>query len=899
MALPQEQQEELRSRFSETLGPAVGAVTEISGQAKALVGEVQTGGGLLAHESKSRMNLALSAFFAAFAQPGKPLFLFIDDLQWADERLVEWLEHFLFTSLPNGCLFSACFREEECPENHPVQKLLQKASGSGIEFRHINIGNLSRQDICQMTADCLNMDGKSAQRVADSIFRQTRGNPFYTLGRLQAWTGSSQNLPPNFLAPIQSDVNPPQSPPADEQEAIFRRLAALPPKIRRTLSAAAVCGSTFDLFTLCRVLDEPPDSLLKDIEAAQMHFLIMAQEKADINNWAFVHDCVYQQALLLPEKAQAETWHASLGFLYGESAFNSNNTALCMAAAQHFGQGQYEIIEDEKRLAAAQICLEAGIAARSQAAFAKAFEYLETGMGLLGPKGWKIARETMMELTVRAAEAANLCGLKSKAGALTKEALAHAEDVLETARIMEVEFQTLIAQNRLEEAVRVGLDVLKVLGVKLPENPSRIRAAAQFLRTRQLVSKFGIENLEKLPEMEDPSTRAALPIMLSVMLAAYSTKQNLLAVALFKALRLSLNKGFAPEFGAILAGYGFILTGLGFLKDGAKAGESAWRFQQRWPQSRSAGYTDCVVHCFIKIWSTRAEDAVRDLKNSFERGLSCGSHEWASISAYVRCYVFLDSGASLKQVEHEMTRTGDIMKQMGQERSLNYLHLGHHAVRTLLEAPSDFPIAQAYTDPEKERLLLAKKDEVSAYVLYYNKLILSFYMGQYRQAAQHARHMNIYINGGFSSVALVVAAFFESLTLLMLARESRGLQKIKAVTRVERLLKKLEKWAGHAPYNNLHRFELVSAQLAWTTGKFDEAADLYAKAISDAKQNGFCQDEATACEMAGCFMLATGNPNEGKLLLAQSRQLYGLWGASAKVRQMEEKYSPIFRQPVT
>jgi predicted ATPase len=568
-----------------------------------------------------------------------------------------------------------------------------------------------------------------------------------------------------------------------------------------------------------------------------------------------------------------------------------------MAAAEHFGRGQKAVIEDEKRLAAAQICLEAGTAARSQAAFAKALEYLGTGIRLLGPKGWEISRETGMELFVRAAEAANLCGLKSKAGVLTKEALAHAEDVLETARIMEVEFQTLIAQNRLEEAVEVGLDVLKVLGVKLPENPSKIRSIAAFAYTRKLVSKFGIENLEKLPEMKDPKLRAAMPIILATMLASYSTNSNLLATALFKALRLSLEKGMSPELGALLAGYGFILTGLNFLDDGALAGATAWKIQQRWPKSRSAGYTDCIVHSFIKTWSNKAGDAVEGLKNSFERGLACGSHEWASVAIYVRSYVLMDSGAPLEKVDREMAETEESLVRMGQERSLSYLHLAYYSVRFFMDKPADFPLAQAYTDPEKEMLLLAKKDEVTAFIFHYYSMMVNFYMGRYAEAAKNAKRMNCSINGAFATVALVVAAFFESLTLLLLAQQKNGLQKMKALNRVKGLLKKLEKWASYAPYNNLHRFELVSAQLAWTTGKFDKAADLYAKAIADAKKNGFCQDEATACEMAGFFMLATGNPDEGKLLLAQSRLLYGLWGASAKVRQMDEKYGLIFRQP--
>ena len=60
--------------------------------------------------------------------------------------------------------------------------------------------------------------------------------------------------------------------------------------------------------------------------------------------------------------------------------------------------------------------------------------------------------------------------------------------------------------------------------------------------------------------------------------------------------------------------------------------------------------------------------------------------------------------------------------------------------------------------------------------------------------------------------------------------------------------------------------------------------------MQSARENGFVQNEAIACELAAGFYLARGFAPSGNAYLEQARTCYARWGADGKVRQLDERY---------
>src|SRR5262249_24027390 len=84
--------------------------------------------------------------------------------------------------------------------------------------------------------------------------------------------------------------------------------------------------------------------------------------------------------------------------------------------------------------------------------------------------------------------------------------------------------------------------------------------------------------------------------------------------------------------------------------------------------------------------------------------------------------------------------------------------------------------------------------------------------------------------------------------------------------------------------------DLLAAEVARIDGRDLEAMRAYDQAVRSAHEHGFLQNEALACELAGRFYLDRGLEANGEAHLRSARACDALWGASAKVRQLERLY---------
>ena len=103
--------------------------------------------------------------------------------------------------------------------------------------------------------------------------------------------------------------------------------------------------------------------------------------------------------------------------------------------------------------------------------------------------------------------------------------------------------------------------------------------------------------------------------------------------------------------------------------------------------------------------------------------------------------------------------------------------------------------------------------------------------------------------------------------------------------------------AADAPDNFLHLLRLVEAEQAWAAGDFRAAVLAFDAARHEAAGRQRPWHRALIAERAARFFLAHGVEHAGYELLAQARQEYLAWGATAKVRQLDWAYPILRPQP--
>ena len=82
----------------------------------------------------------------------------------------------------------------------------------------------------------------------------------------------------------------------------------------------------------------------------------------------------------------------------------------------------------------------------------------------------------------------------------------------------------------------------------------------------------------------------------------------------------------------------------------------------------------------------------------------------------------------------------------------------------------------------------------------------------------------------------------------------------------------------------------MGAEIARIKGRTVDAEHLYEQAIRSAHANGFVHKEALANELAARFYLARGFEKIAYAYLQDARYCYLCWGATGKVRQLDELY---------
>ena len=141
-----------------------------------------------------------------------------------------------------------------------------------------------------------------------------------------------------------------------------------------------------------------------------------------------------------------------------------------------------------------------------------------------------------------------------------------------------------------------------------------------------------------------------------------------------------------------------------------------------------------------------------------------------------------------------------------------------------------------------------------------------------------------------------IVYFYYALSLAALSSEDRW--KNKYWKSLLKLQQRIEKWAQASPMNYQHQYLLLCAEIARLAKRESEALKLYEKAILVCKQNGYLAEEALANELAAKFYLSLGIKKTAFSYLQEAYQGYMKWGATAKLKLMQDSYGEMPFSPI-
>lgn len=115
-----------------------------------------------------------------------PVVLFLDDLQWADEASMNWIQTLATDSQMKHLLLIGAYRSNEVDSEHSLYSMLQEIQKQPLARNHtIPLDNLSFNHVNELLSDLLSHNSKETEPLAKVIHQKTMGNAFFTLQFLQ------------------------------------------------------------------------------------------------------------------------------------------------------------------------------------------------------------------------------------------------------------------------------------------------------------------------------------------------------------------------------------------------------------------------------------------------------------------------------------------------------------------------------------------------------------------------------------------------------------------------------------------------------------------------------------------------------------------------------------------
>ncbi len=916
---PEIQLQEWRKNILAALGVNGQVIVDVIPEIKLIIGKQFSVPELGVTEAQNRFNLVFQNFINVFTDTSHTLALFLDDLQWADGASLKLIQ-VLMDARTSGLFLIGAYRDNEVFPAHPLMLTLEEIHKTGVIVNQISLSALNLATATQLICDTLNCSEKRAKSLAELVLFKTGGNPFFmneflksinTEGMIEFdfqslswWWNFDQIQAQGFTDNV--------------VELMASKIQKLPEDTQEMLKIAACIGNQFDVKTLALICEKSLRKTVKDLQASvassliallgsreDLELALIEREAANgplpitnfiLPEYKFFHDRIQQAAYSLIPEQQKPIIHRKIGQVLLQNTPFDKQEEKIFDIVNQLNLGRELIFNQLERDELAQLNFQAGKKAKASAAYQPALNYLQMGIELLGTDSWQQQYELTLSLYEQAAEAAYLNADFANMERFTEAVLSQAKTVLDKVKVYEVKIVAHTAQSKFTSAIAIGLEVLKLLGVALPKQPSKLKVLWELLRTKRIEGLRPIASLVDLPVMNNLHYKAAMRILAKIAPTAHCAAPLLVPLIVFQQVSLSIKWGNASESAYAYSCYGVILCSVvGDIESGFQFGQLALNLLSRLGAREVKARTWFVVHSFIKHWIEPVKETLNPLREAYAIGLETGDLEFAAYSAYVYYYSAFLSGCELAQLNLEMATYAQVIRQMGQERTINLHELFHQAVLNLLGEVENplYLIGKAFDEQVMLPALQSRNDHTAISFLFINKLMLCFLFGEWYIAVDNASAAEHYLDSITGHIIVHHFYFYDSLARLAATPDASQSERKRLTQKVLRNQRKMRKWAKYAPANNSHKFYLVEAELCRVRDRYTLAIDYYDRAIALAKENEYIHEAALAYELAAKFYLSKGKQLTARAYMQEARYCYQLWGAIAKVKDLETRYSQL------
>ncbi|MGJ0480178.1 AAA family ATPase [Pantoea agglomerans] len=840
-----------------------------------------------APDAREQFNQMASALIQAFATPGRPLVMLIDDVHWADNATLQLLENLITRNEHLPFMLVLAFREGESMPCPMIAGFLLRIRAAAPRMVALTPQPLSVKSIGRWLAGMMHTRPGGNRELAQILFEKTGGNPlsvqeFFRQAVDDGVINFRQN-PPKWHYDRQALTARHYT--DNVASLVLNQLARMPESTRQLLGSLACLGASGEL-SLSGHLNATPVTLIQQqLEpAVSSRFITLTG-----GHYAFTHDRVHNAALLLPDLRQQQHLHQQAAAWLSAAVATADNSETLFRAVYHIGMIAELPLSVAERERYYPLCLRAAQAAKRAGDYLSALRYLRTAQRL----SLRMVTGNDFMLGFDEAECEFLHGNLTTAQTLCTRLLNEPGTLSEKSMAACLSAEIHMRQSDNHLALETALAWLAVFGVHLNRDPDDAEIDAAWLVLRARIDDSPQAAFAGLPLNSDPEIESILNLMAStIFVSAYDCPQ-LHLILVCRMLEMTLEHGMTGASAFGLAWFS-VLTGERY---------------QAWHLSYACGRVARELvdrHDFIRykartllpldqvgIWTQPLDVAVECARETFRVAVRHGDRSFACLSLRHQIMNTLTRGDHLESVMTSIERGLAFTRKTVYPDVENVLLMQKQLVMQLRNS-------NGFRAGERDEVLpLVAGSEPGpisgpkAMVRFWAGLyrgMAHFYAGEYGDALRCLADIQPLISAVPAYIYLMDWHFYSALSLSHQPEAADS----------DVLRSHLDKFAGWAELNPglfADKYALLRAECARLKGDTGEALKQYENAIRLSRQAGYLHIHALANQLAGRCCKALQLDTAADAWIKAAMAGWENWGAQAMVRQLEQHY-PHLAAPV-
>ncbi|HET9657275.1 MAG TPA: AAA family ATPase [Kineosporiaceae bacterium] len=836
----------------------------------------------------ARLLRAARHLVQAVASPDRPVVMFLDDLQWAGDLPVSFLDAMVTAGALPGFLLIAAYRDGDIDAGHPLQGMFGRWNRLGREPRTLALGDLPAPAVRVLLAEMLGLDPATPRtaELAEAFDGRTHGNPLEVVelvnelhreGLLDAgesgWTWDTAAVT-RYVAAV-----------GDRTRMLASRIEALPAASATVIDVLACLGGEVRLELLEQLCDLGPTVLTDALQPCLSAGLLVAvQDGPAAVAVRFRHDRVREGAYTRLSPDARRRRHLDLARqLYAHPDTRAR-------AAEHYLAASTQVSSPQERVRVASLLGSTATTIRLVNQVS-AERFVTAARGLVAGLETPAARALTTRLMVEHHAALFNLARFDDADALYHELEQRGLEPVALAAAAGVQVVSLNHRGRPAEAVALAVALLSEIGFPPPAQEELDAVNRAGLATLDAWVAAGPQPGElDRPEVSDPRIRAAAVLIERAVPAAWYVNHPLMPWLMFLTHRLWVEYGPCPSLLSCFGGVG--MTGVNLRGDyglGYAVNRRVLAVGQARDWEPDTSQLLNTHSNFDTPYFEPIEQVIEEALTARERLLRCGELQYASYTYVGTLWAAIDCTPTLDAVQAELASAMTFWSHTGyQPKVLQYT--GYQQLLRCLRGDTDLP--GEFTGPgfdDEEYLRELGPDQVSVFFYHLVKGLAAAVFDRFDQAYGHARTAMAMPDAApgmylWTTVRLVLAVACQER-----ARTAGDTEAAELDTVSEEQARWLAGRAADAPDNYGHLAAWLQAERAWTRGRFEEAAVAFDRAMTQAGRRRPWH-AALITERAGRLHLAHGRRGFALALLAQACDLYAEWGADAKVGLLTEEF---------